>query len=127
MYFKKKKKILISSRPKQKEFSNFYEFPGGKVEKNELFLIALQRELLEELHIKIQLNKVIFFKSYCIKRDTQKILLNFFICDKWSGKINPMENQFFKWTTIENLSQENMLFSNKKIINYLNLSRSLMK
>ena len=61
MYFKKKKKILISSRPKQKEFSNFYEFPGGKVEKNELFLIALQRELLEELHIKIQLNKVIFF------------------------------------------------------------------
>ena len=54
-------------------------------------------------------------------------MLNFFICDKWSGKINPMENQFFKWTTIENLSQENMLFSNKKIINYLNLSRSLMK
>ena len=34
---KKKDKILISSRPEQKEFSGFYEFPGGKVKKKNFF------------------------------------------------------------------------------------------
>ena len=62
---KKKKRILISSRPKHKEFPGFYEFPGGKVKKTEFFLTALKRELLEELSIKIDLNKVIFLKNYC--------------------------------------------------------------
>ncbi|MBD23264.1 MAG: hypothetical protein CL572_06365 [Alphaproteobacteria bacterium] len=69
---KKKKKILISSRPEQKEFSGFYEFPGGKVKKSEFFLTALKRELFEELSITIDLNKVIFLKNYCIKRDKKK-------------------------------------------------------
>ena len=32
---KKNEKILIASRPKTKTFSGFFEFPGGKVNKNE--------------------------------------------------------------------------------------------
>ena len=48
---KKKKKILISSRPDEKEFSGFFEFPG-KVKKADYVTTALKRELLEELSIK---------------------------------------------------------------------------
>ena len=44
---KKKDKILISSRPEQKEFSGFYEFPGGKVKKKEFFW-----QLLKENYMK---------------------------------------------------------------------------
>ena len=116
---KKKNQILISSRPQKKEYSGFYEFPGGKVKNNELLLKALKRELSEELSIKINLNKVIFLKSYSIKRVNNKICIFFFICNKWFGKIKPLEDQSFKWTLVEKLTDENMLVSNKKIIEYL--------
>ena len=124
MYYKKKNKILISSRPQQKEFAGFFEFPGGKVKKNEFLLSALRRELLEELSIKIDLNKVIFLKNYLIRRNDKKIFINFFICEKWYGKMKPMERQHLKWTTIKKLCNENMLLSNRKIIKYLKLNFS---
>ena len=122
---KKKDKILISSRPEQKEFSGFYEFPGGKVKKKNFFWTALKRELYEELSIKINLSKVIFFKSYSIKRKKKEIILNFFICDNWFGNIKSMEKQDFKWTTIKSLCNQNMLKSNKRIIEYLNINFGL--
>ena len=120
----RRNKVLISSRPPQKELAGFYEFPGGKVKENEFFLSALKRELFEELLIKIDLNNVIFLKNYFIKRNDKKILINFFICDKRLGRIKPMENQCFKWTMIKRLCNENMLSSNRKIIEYLNLNFS---
>ena len=45
---KKKNFFLISSRPKGKMFENYWEFPGGKVEKDESLKQALCRELKEE-------------------------------------------------------------------------------
>ena len=45
----KREQFLICSRPKGKEFAGWYEFPGGKVEKNEYLIESLKRELLEEL------------------------------------------------------------------------------
>ena len=89
------------------------------MKKNEFFLSALRRELFEELSIKIDLNKVIFLKNYLIRRNDKKIFINFFICEKWYGKMKPTEHQHLKWTTIEKLCNENMLLSNRKIIKYL--------
>ena len=36
----RRNKVLISSRPPQKELAGFYEFPGGKVKENEFFFIS---------------------------------------------------------------------------------------
>ena len=81
------------------------------------FLSALRRELLEELSIKIDLNKVIFLKNYLIRRNNKKILINFFICDKWYGKIKPMEHQHLKWITIEKLSMKICFYQIEKLSN----------
>ena len=43
---KNKKKILIASRPTNKEFSGYYEFPGGKIKRGELMIEALFSMLL---------------------------------------------------------------------------------
>ena len=41
--------ILISNRKNSSQFSGFWEFPGGKVEKGESLSEALIRETKEEL------------------------------------------------------------------------------
>lgn len=114
----KNKRVLIASRPQLKIFSGYYEFPGGKVEKDEFLLEALYRELKEELKIKIELNKVIFFANYQIQRE-KKLNLNFFICDSWKGKIFPNEKQKLYWVELCELSDFKILKSNYKVIKML--------
>ena len=54
----KEGKILIAKRNHAKAQGNLYEFPGGKVEKNETYEDALKREIKEELDMDIEvLNK----------------------------------------------------------------------
>lgn len=118
---KKKERFLICSRPKGKEFAGWYEFPGGKVEKNEYLIESLKRELLEELSIKLNTKNMIFLQSYEIKRQNKKILLNFFITNKWSGRIKNLENQRIKWVDLKKIRESKILKSNKKIINTLSL------
>jgi 8-oxo-dGTP diphosphatase len=118
---KKREQFLICSRPKGKEFAGWYEFPGGKVEKNEYLVESLKRELLEELSIKLNTKNMIFLQSYEIKRQNKKILLNFFITNKWSGRIKNLENQRIKWVDLKKIRESKILKSNKKIINTLSL------
>ena len=50
----------VTNTPTGKEFAGWYEFPGGKVEKNEYLIESLKRELLEELSIKLNTKNMIF-------------------------------------------------------------------
>ena len=79
-----KKKILVTKRKFHKNlaFSYKYEFPGGKVEKNEDKLKALKRELLEELDLKVENFR--HFSSY----DKNEIKLHFFFIKHKRIKIN---------------------------------------
>ncbi len=113
---KKKKKILISSRPESKSFHGFWEFPGGKVNQNEFMLEALKRELKEELDLTIKFSNTIFLYNYSIYRKKKKINLNFFLCLDWYGKVNPLENQKYEWIKISELQNFKILRSNKKIL-----------
>ena len=44
-----KKRVLVTSRPQKNTYSDFWEFPGGKLEINENDIEALQREMMEPL------------------------------------------------------------------------------
>ena len=72
MRINKKKKILISLRPKGKDFSGYYEFPGGKMNKNEFIIEALSREINEELGVDIDLHNLNFLNSYEIFQKKKK-------------------------------------------------------
>lgn len=52
--------FLICER--KNKFEGYFEFPGGKIEKNESGEEAIKRELLEELNLSISQLK--YFKSY---------------------------------------------------------------
>lgn len=120
---KKNEKILISSRPQNKIFSGFFEFPGGKINPNEYVIEALKREIYEELGVMIDLRSIFFLKSYQVIQRKKKIRLTFFLCLNWFGEIFSKELQEFKWISPLFLNEFKMLKSNDKIIDYL-LSRS---
>jgi len=111
---------MITSRPRNKTFAGFFEFPGGKVKKNEFLMEALKRELLEELSVNINVNKLIFLCSYQVIRKKKKIELNFFSTSSWHGKIQALEKQKIKWIRFNEINDLKMLSSNKKIIDFLN-------
>ena len=95
---KKRDKILITKRPSQKLFGEFWEFPGGKLENTETFEEAIARELYEELGIKINIKNLksldILNHSYDKKN---YIMINLFCLNKWSGKIKNKDTKEFLW------------------------------
>jgi len=49
----RKNRVLVAQRPLGKRHGGLWEFPGGKVEDNESDFDALQRELEEELGMRV--------------------------------------------------------------------------
>ena len=115
---KKNKKILIASRPKTKEFSDFFEFPGGKVDKDECLIETLDREMFEELGISLDFSKIYYLNNYRILK--QNISLHFFLCLRWFGRIKNKEKQTLKWIFPKELDNFNLLKSNENFKIFLN-------
>jgi len=116
--FKKNERVLIASRPKMKTFSGFFEFPGGKVEKGEYLIEALDREIFEELGVSLDFNKIYYLSNFKIL--DHNIILHFFLCLSWFGKIENKERQVLKWISPKELNNYNLLRSNLDFISFLN-------
>ena len=115
---KKNEKILITSRPETKNFSGFFEFPGGKVEKDECLLEALDREIDEELGIRLDFSKIYYLNNYRILK--HNISLHFFLCLRWFGKAKNKEKQILQWIVPEELNNYKLLKSNESFKVFLN-------
>ena len=89
--------VLIAKRANNKHLAGFWEFPGGKVEKDETPENALIREVKEELNVDIN-NKCIAPLSFSeFDYKNFHLLLLLYICRRWEGKPLPMEENELKW------------------------------
>ena len=89
--------IVIAKRPNNKHLAGFWEFPGGKVEKDETPENALIREVKEELNVNIN-NKCIAPVSFSEFDYTNfHLLLLLYICRRWEGVPITMEENELKW------------------------------
>lgn len=89
---KKEGKFLITKRLSSQSSANKWEFPGGKVEPNETHKSALEREILEEIGLKIRVKDL----AGVVK--TTKLFLYAYYCDIVGGQIKHIEVKDSIWT-----------------------------
>lgn len=80
-----------------------WEFPGGKIEKEETNEQALKREIKEELNIEIDVNEMIGCSSY--QYPDMRVNLTVYKCKFVSGKIHDTEHQTLKFADIYSLDE----------------------
>jgi len=81
---------------------NRWEFPGGKVERNEDIYSALEREIYEELGCKIETNHQVF-NDHTHEYDTFTVNLLSIKCRIVDGSPKTSEHSTFIWLKRENL------------------------
>ncbi len=112
-------KVLISSRSKNKPLPDYWEFPGGKIKKNENPDDAIIRELDEELNIfiKKEFLRPLTFTLYDYK--DFEVIIFFYLSRNWSGTPISNEKQKILWVKLHQIKSYKMLPANEKLISIL--------
>ncbi len=110
------KKIIVTQRKfsKNPDFSLKFEFPGGKVEKEEDHMTALKRELIEELDLNVY--DINFFDSYSFRYSESFIKLNFFTCKTNNIDFKIKVHEDLKLVDVNQLKDLDWLEADYKVI-----------
>ena len=92
---KKDDYYLLAKRNKKKYMGLKWEFPGGKVEKDESFEEALSREILEELNVNIEIHNKVTEERY--QDDEINIVLHYYMCSLIDTDIVLSEHEAIEW------------------------------
>ena len=109
-------RVLISKRPIGKSMAGMWEFPGGKVEKDETPEAALIRELHEELSVDTVESCLAPFTFASYSYENFHLLMPLYVCRKWGGDITPTEGQTIRWVFPKRLKEYEMLPADKPLV-----------
>ncbi|WP_455217074.1 NUDIX domain-containing protein, partial [Kaarinaea lacus] len=112
--FDEQGQVLIARRPDHVHQGGLWEFPGGKVENDEVVFDALKRELHEELGIDIVKARPLIqvVHDYVDK----SVLLDVYRVDCFEGKAHGREGQPLEWVEPARLNQFSFPEANLPII-----------
>jgi 8-oxo-dGTP diphosphatase len=101
-------RVLITRRPPGKPLAGLWEFPGGKVEGDEVPEAALIRELREELGVEIVNDALspLTFASHAYPEF--HLLMPLYACRSWEGSVTALEGQELAWVRPEDLRRYEM-------------------
>jgi len=102
------RRVLIAQRPPGKAMAGLWEFPGGKIEKDETPEDALVRELQEELGVdtKTACLAPLTFASHSY--ESFHLVMPLYVCRKWQGVPQPREHAALKWVRPQQLRDHAM-------------------
>ena len=109
--------ILIAQRLSHQEKAGYWEFPGGKVEKNESAFNALQRELKEELNIEVITANAWMQTEHHYSH--QSVLLDTWLVTEFAGDPVGAEGQPIRWISSYQLSEFQFPEGNRDIVEKL--------
>ena len=100
---RKNEAILLAQRPEGKPYAGYWEFPGGKIETGETLFEALERELKEEINVRILDAK----EFLTIEHDYPHAYVRLHIClvNHWEGEIKGLEDQATAWLSVDEISK----------------------
>lgn len=94
-------RILLARRTEGRDLAGAWEFPGGKLEPGETPFQALDRELFEELGIRIHAMQPLISVPQAYR--DKRIVLDVYRVSKFSGKPRGLEQQALAWSPQEKL------------------------
>ena len=106
---KKSNKILITSRPKGKFLSGFWEIPGGKLFNKESFEECAVRELYEEIGVSINKEDLKNIDLITHRYKNNIIIMMIYLVEYWSGKVKLKEKQQLSWINRKQIKEFNFL------------------
>jgi len=99
--------VLIAKRKSGDHLENKWEFPGGKIERNETPKQCLKRELKEELDIDVSVGEYVGSSIY--HYDYISIELLAYRTYWEGGNISLKDHDDFKWISLEQLDEYNFV------------------
>jgi mutator protein MutT len=94
-------KLLITQRQSGSHLGGLWEFPGGKLERNETFEECLAREIREELGMDISVGEL--FETVSHDYPDKSVHLRFYVCKPLAGEPQALGCAEFKWVEKEEL------------------------
>ena len=110
-------KIFITQRGESSHLAGFWEFPGGKVEQNETPFQTLQREIAEEVDIRI--HNAHFLKTIEYQYSDCFSTIHTDLIEEWDGEPCAAEGQPSRWVDEEDLNADDFPDANRSIIEML--------
>ena len=110
-------KVLITQRPEGVHLEGLWEFPGGKKKEMENLEQCMEREIVEELGIKIRVEKELFEVRH--EYESKIVELHFFQCIILEGVASPKEGQEMKWVDPLEIPKFRFPPPDRKAINYI--------
>ena len=96
-------RVLLAKRAKCSHLGGLWEFPGGKIENGESTVECLQRELEEELLIKIDPRTVTPFDVSYYEYGSKRVFLIGMTVAGYKGRIYPVEHEEIRWVEISKI------------------------
>ena len=112
----RKNKFYIQKRNIESMLGGLWEFPGGKVKKNESLKEALKRELKEEVNFTPKIKKKIISVNHSYSHFS--ITMHCYYCIEFESKIIPKDPS--KWISNNEIDKYSFPKANHKIFNFLN-------
>ncbi len=113
--------VLIAQRPPGLHMGGEWEFPGGKLHRDEQRLPGLVRELREELGVDVESARPLIR----IEHDypDRHIELDVWTVGRYRGEPTGMEGQSLRWVAPASLPQQGILEADRPVIAAINLGQ----
>ena len=90
-------RVLLQQRRPGRAMAGLWEFPGGKVEPDELPEAALARELEEELGIGLDAAALAPACFASAPLGDRHMILLLYVCRSWTGEPRPLDASALRW------------------------------
>ena len=110
-------RYLVAKRPQQNDHGGLWEFPGGKIEKDESVQDALSRELLEEVNLQVVTAEPLLEVTHRYPKYT--VILHTWLITNFTGEPQGLEGQPLDWVTRAELEKLAMPEASYAIIEVL--------